>query len=311
VVKSNGSGSLPDANGRRGHSRAEPIVCDVAAVGEVRATTEQIAALRRAPGPTLGRVISPAVLKHADEQTIVGLAAVLRAITASALGNQDFASWGIVAAPRYLGRGAFSAALPRFLEEGAWGVSPHLIAHHSLHSPSGLISQVLKAHGPNFGAGGSEGSESDGLLSAAILLEEGQVTGVWVVMTASNSDDAPKGALRPDTLCEGVALALVKERPHWRGPRLEIAPGLSRLRTPLEDQLESQVASGLSWLAPSRQIVNDNLDARSTALIERALRVRLDPAHVPIRPTGGHRVRPGSHPARSREPVEDLESRHD
>src|SRR5262249_50077268 len=60
--------------------RAVAVGCDVVAHAAVRATAEELSALRRSPG-TLGGVAPPAsLLRHADEQTVVGLAAVLRAV---------------------------------------------------------------------------------------------------------------------------------------------------------------------------------------------------------------------------------------
>jgi hypothetical protein len=201
----------------------------VVAHAAVRATAEELPALRRSPG-TLGGVVPPAsLLRHADEQTVVGLAAVLRAVESGGLDPGAFGGWAVIAAPRLLGRPTFEAVFPQFLAEGAWGVSPHLIPNHSLHAPSGVISQVLKAHGPNLGLGGAPGRDAEALLAAAAFLEGGSVPGAWVVLTGwrdeRSEDEAPPS-------CEAMALALTASRPGWRGVRLQVGPASVRVNAP-------------------------------------------------------------------------------
>ena len=101
--------------------------------------------------------------------------------------------------------------LPRFLAEGAWDVSPHMIPHRSLHSVSGSVSQALKIHGPNFGVGGGPGCEAEVLLAGAALLEGMRLPGVWVVITRLDPelpDDGKTGRPVPGTFSRGLAMAL-------------------------------------------------------------------------------------------------------
>src|SRR5262249_10648029 len=158
-----------------------PVSCDVAASAVVRAPAAQVPALRQTVG--LPQPFPAALLKHADEQTVVGLAAVCRAVQAHGLGDTPFTHLGLLAAPRYFGRDAVVAALERFVAEGAWGVSPHHIPHRSLHSPSGTISLALQTHGPNFGVGGGPEGAGEVLLAAAALFARGEVPGLWLVLT--------------------------------------------------------------------------------------------------------------------------------
>lgn len=209
--------------------RASAVGCDVVAQAVVRATPDEIPALRRSPG-TLGRVaFPPSLLRHADEQSVVGLVAVLRAVQECGLDPLGFADWGVVAAPRFLGRSAFDAAFPQFLAEGAWGVSPLLISSHSLHAVSGMVSQAIQAHGPNLGVGGTPGGETEALLTAAVLLDGGTVPGVWVVLTGWSPDWDGTGKAAPPGVCEALSLALTAARPGWTGPRLRVAPGEVRV----------------------------------------------------------------------------------
>ncbi|HEY7308849.1 MAG TPA: hypothetical protein VH643_05720 [Gemmataceae bacterium] len=191
-------------------ARSCAVCCDVAADATVRVGLGSLADLRRNPGACGGEPLPPSFLKHADEQTVVGLAAVYKAIQTANLPANQFRDWGVLAAPRFLGRPAMAAALQRFKSEGAWGVSPHLIPHRSLHSISGTVSQALKIHGPNFGVGGGPGGAVEVLLAATAMLEGKKLPGVWVVLTCLDPEQPPEecGRPAPGTQCVGLALAL-------------------------------------------------------------------------------------------------------
>jgi hypothetical protein len=165
------------------------------------------------PGVT---ALPPNSLKYSDDQTCAGLAAVVQAIRGHGLAPESvpspFRDWAIVGAPRFLGRATMSTDLPRFLAEGAWGVSPHMIPHRSMHALSGTLSQALAAHGPNFGVGGGPGAEVEGLLCAVALLAGMNVPGVWLVLTRldpEESADPNTGRPFPGTRSLAVALALM------------------------------------------------------------------------------------------------------
>jgi hypothetical protein len=135
---------------------------------------------------------------------------VYKAIELAGWQAKSFDDWGVVAGPRFLGRPAMAAALHRFAAEGAWGVSPHLIPHRSLHSISGTVSQALKIHGPNFGVGGGPNAVLETLLAALALLEGKKLPGVWAVLTGLDPELPPDeaGRMAPGTYCVGLALAL-------------------------------------------------------------------------------------------------------
>lgn len=191
------------------------IECDVAAIGFARGTPSELKDWRRNPGEFGGEKLSYSLFKHADEQSVAGVVAVLRAIASFELDARGFDRWGVIAAPRFQGRSTFDVVWPRFLAEGAWGVSPHLAPQHTLHATSGLISQVLKAHGPNFGVDRARGAEIDGLMAASWALQTRKAPGVWAVMT---SVDAATGHI------EGFALALTLASEKHVGARLKIGP---------------------------------------------------------------------------------------
>lgn len=208
-------------------ARSCAVCCDVAAHAVVRLSPESLPELRRNLGPVPGEPLPASFLKHADEQTIAGLSAVYRAIDKTGLQATCFHDWGVVAAPRFLGRPTMVAALQRFAAEGAWGVSPHLIPHRSLHSVSGTISQALKIRGPNFGVGGGPGGTVEILLAATALLEGKRLPGVWMVLTCLEPETPPSdtGQLPEGTQAVGLALALAPSRMSGSRLRLRVIRG--------------------------------------------------------------------------------------
>jgi hypothetical protein len=197
-------------------ARNRAVCCEVAADAVLRLRMECLPEFRRNLGPSHGEPLPPSFLKHADEQTVAGLGAVFQAIDKSRLHSTCFRDWGVVAAPRFLGRPAMAAALQRFAAEGAWGVSPHLIPHRSLHSMSGTVSQALKIYGPNFGVGGGPSGPLEALLTAMALLERKRLPGVWVVLTCLDPELPPdaSGQPVPGTQAIGLALALTRSKKH-------------------------------------------------------------------------------------------------
>src|SRR5262249_27654157 len=145
------------------------VAAEIRAHALVRMTREEIVAYRRLPGPLPDGwgAIQPSALRYSDEQTIAAVAAGCRAPQGRSVGDRgSFEDWGILAAPRFLGRTSLVVALDRFREEGVWGVSPHLIPHFALHSQAGTLSLVLGTQGPNLGLGGGIHAASEGLLTA-------------------------------------------------------------------------------------------------------------------------------------------------
>ncbi len=201
----------------------------VLALGTACERYDQIGRLRktlRAPG----RDPFPATfLKHSDEQTVVALAAVINAIERNALAGYEFNDWGVLAAARYLGRETTAASIVKFAQEKAWGVSPHIIPHRSLHSLSGTLSQAFGFHGPNFGVGGGPHGASEVLRAVTAILVGGNVPGVWAVMTGWTPEVIPKRADCGDQadgampVCRAVAVALQPSPQHWDGARIRVA----------------------------------------------------------------------------------------
>ncbi len=211
------------------------VDCALVAFGSLRVTPEAIPSLRQTPAPGLEERVPASFLKHADEQTVVGLAAVYQAMSRHGLWDTPSSDWGVLAAPRFFGRAALVVALQRFALEGAWGVSPHLVPHRSLHSLSGTVSQALGIHGPNFGVGGGPRGAGEAMLVAAAMLSQGLVPAVWVVLTGWDPelllerDGTPhrNGKPPPLPVCNAVALALTRPEA-WDGATMAVAAGQIR-----------------------------------------------------------------------------------
>lgn len=204
----------------------------IIALAAARVPDVEIPALRKAPGLPGGPSITPALLKHADEQTVVALAAVLRALAASGMSAEECSEWGVIAAPRFLGRGPGTLAMKRYVSIGASSVSPLIIPTLSLHSMSGTISLALGMHGTNFGVGGSHGQLGEVLLTGLATVDALGLPGLWVVATEWGPEPRPddRGRSRIPTTCHAVALGLSARCDRQACWSLEITTTTTRAR---------------------------------------------------------------------------------
>jgi hypothetical protein len=184
--------------------------CAVEAYGVVSVPVEEVAALRKAPGPPGSRKVPVSLMKHADHQTVVGLAALLRAVHDAGWQGRSFDEWGMIAAPRFLGRIVAAAAIHKFKTQGVPGMSPLIIPTLSLHAVAGSLSLALGTHGFNYGVGGSHGHLGEALLAALAARDDDGVPGVWVVVTQFSPEPVPDtvGQSRTPSQVLGVAVAL-------------------------------------------------------------------------------------------------------
>lgn len=199
------------------------IPCDVVAHASVCAVSEEVRQLRQGLLLPSGERLPAAFMKQAEDQTIVAMAAVAEAMRRHGHIESSFSAWGVIGAPRFLGRVAMVAAIEKMRVEGAWGISPHLIPHRLLHALSGAISLAFKIHGPNFGVGGGPSGVSEALLTAAAMLEGARLPGLWVVMTGFDPEpDTRATQAGVSWRCSALALALVAARTDWQGLRLHV-----------------------------------------------------------------------------------------
>jgi hypothetical protein len=272
---------------------ARAVECDVTAHAQRCVPVEALADLRRQPAPLGDSALPPNFLKHSDEQCVAGLSAVYHAIHDHSLHKTDFSRWGVLAAPRFAGRPHLVSAIKRFMAEGSWGVSPHLVPHRSLHSLSGTISQALKIRGPNFGVGGGHSGAEEVIFTAVALLERKQLPGVWVVLTALDPEAAldDNGNGPPGKTVRALALALTAAQPGWHGLRLRLEmddtvmpaarPDFLRLFTMMEQigrEREPGKSRTLPWQNCARLTLAWTTETTETRNAERGTRNAPNPA---------------------------------
>ena len=177
--------------------------------GTARADLASIGPMRKALPPWAAADIPGHFLKHADEQTVLAVAAVDQAIRASDATSASYADWAIIAAPRFIGRIAGVATLERFSRGGGPAISPHVIPQHSLHSVAGALSILLGSRKPNFGVGGAGDALAESLL-AALTFAASNCQGVWLVATAWDPEPQldDQGQCLNQPVCYAAALAL-------------------------------------------------------------------------------------------------------
>lgn len=208
-------------------SLAKAMSLRVAACGVLGADAETIARWRKEPINFAGESLSVSFLRHADEQTVVALRAVLAAVSPQGWNEMSFRDWGVIAAGNFLGRSIMAQTVERLIQEGAWGVSPHFIPHQSLHAMSGTISQALKIHGPNFGVSGGPNASLDAFLVASAMMMDRQLPGLWLVLSGHDSECIPPrpSASAPPPTCRAVALAMT--HPNAGEPGIHVSVGCS------------------------------------------------------------------------------------
>ena len=186
-----------------------PFAVATHAVVEARAA--EIDGLRD-PEPVPGVPALPArFLRHCDEQTVVGMRAVLRAMAAHPH-EGTHARHGIVAASCQAGRIAAARALVLFRDGGPLTVSPHIVPQASLHSIAGAVSVGLGMHGPHLGVSGGPDAIGEGIIAAVSLLEGcgDDLPGVWVVVSEWAAEPAlgADGSVSDDPVCRALAFTL-------------------------------------------------------------------------------------------------------
>lgn len=226
--------------------------CAILGFGIAEATLDGIALLRKNPGPGRPPALEHQILKHADEHTVLALAAMLKGV-ATFPAEAQFSAWGVVAAPRWPGRFGTIYALDRYQADGARGVSAMGIPNVCLHSMSGTVSLVFAMRGPNLGVGGGLASVADGLLTGLNVQLEYRPPGTWVVLSEWAVEPGQAVTSEPPR-AQALALALgpVDQAPTAR--RLGLRPAHTPARdlacprlAGLTDFLLDPVPAGSSW----------------------------------------------------------------
>ncbi len=199
--------------------RISHVDSDVVATGWLSVRASEMVSLRAQAAAAYPDTLAMSVLKQADEQSLVSLLALQQAMNEAQLTREKIEHWGLIASARCPGRKRIAESLAKFREHGAWSTSPHLIPHCSLHSQSGLLSQALQLHGPNFGAGGMPGAESEAIWVALAMLHGDRLPGVWIVFTAWERETLAADDIR----CQALVLGLRRSAGKIGQPRLSFS----------------------------------------------------------------------------------------
>lgn len=208
-------GSIPNAE-------ATSAACGVASHALVEATLTEIPGLRDGAVPEGLSALPPRFLRHCDEQTVVGIRAVLDAIAAYPDPRPSFSDYGVVAAPCQAGRIATAQSLAMLRTAGGVAVSPHIVPQCSLHSVAGAVSVALGMHGPNIGASGGRHAVSEGLFaSLSLLAADASLPGIWLVVSGWTQEPALDASGKPvcgtpneagsGPICRALAVALTSD----------------------------------------------------------------------------------------------------
>jgi hypothetical protein len=256
--------------------------CTLRAVGTARATAEALKVLRKQPGPDSGPALPAGLLNHADEQTVVGVSAVLRAIADGQLPATGYRDWGVIGAPRFPGRVVLDQSLQKFTRMGPLSVSPLIVPFQSQHSLASMISLALHIHGPAVGIGGGSDTLVQALLGGLSLGQENALPGVWLVTTCWDPEPFSAAAEGTPPVCHAVALALAPARSSagYAGPRLCLRPATALGPSPTLPDLvryltDEAATEDTAWRCPAPggyelELVKPNAVARKAPFAKSA-----------------------------------------
>jgi hypothetical protein len=208
-------GSIPNAE-------AASAACGVTSHALVEATLAEIPGLRDGPVPEGVPTLPPRFLRHCDEQTVVGMRAVLAAIVAHPEPRPSFTDYGVVASACQSGRIATAQSLAMLRTAGGVAVSPHIVPQCSLHSLAGAVSVAFGMHGPNIGTSGGQHAVSEGLFtSLSMLAADASLPGIWLVVSGWTEEPSLDATGKPDCtpppdgrsgpVCRALAVALTAD----------------------------------------------------------------------------------------------------
>jgi hypothetical protein len=189
--------------------------CRITTHALVKARLSDMGALRSRPAPEGVPPLPPRFLRHADEHTVIGMHAVLMALSEVQSPERlpPLARHAVIAAPCQAGRIATAQALAGLDTSGPSAIKPHIVPQCSMHSVAGAVSVALGTHGPHLGVGGGPDALSEGFLVVTSLLASGgdpQCEAAWLIATEWDVEPAldSKGIPTDDPSCRAIAMLL-------------------------------------------------------------------------------------------------------
>ena len=188
--------------------------CQIDSCATVSAHLSEVQALAREKHAYGSYSLPTRFLRHADEQTVIGVRSILKAMAADTQGNSDISNDAVIAATCLAGQPAAARTMIGLRDKGPVAVTPHIVPQCSLHSVASAASVGFGMHGPNFGVGGGIHAVSEGLLLAVTLAPLLAITSpsarIWLICTGWDQQPSlkPNGEVDNDPLCRGLTLLL-------------------------------------------------------------------------------------------------------
>ena len=204
--------------------------------------------------------LPPRFLRHADEQTVIGMHSMVQAMATDTHRSRDISNDAVIAATCLAGQPSAARTMIGLRDKGPVAVTPHIVPQCSLHSMASAASVGFGMHGPNFGVGGGPHAPAEGFLLALtlapMLAKTSPSSRIWLVCTGWDQQPTldAKGVVTNDPICRGMTFVLKPERaqthdetqPHIQfstqknTSSVDILPSHSRLKE-LCEQFEKDV----------------------------------------------------------------------
>lgn len=243
---------------------APPGACLIRGGQVVAVRRSELGELARKPAPSGGPALPPRFLRHADEQTVVGMRAVLKTLVDAGGAAADLVHDAVVAASCGAGQPTAARTMVALKQQGPVGVTPHVVPQCSLHSPASAVSVGLGMHGPTIGVGGGPAAIAEGLLAASTLAMSLAGTqpaaAIWLVVTGWDTAPALDDNAAPtnDPTCRGLAL--------WLQPLTTSTPLPASAVVRIEPSSGPVLASGLADTPPLWEFCERLTQGRATTI---------------------------------------------
>jgi hypothetical protein len=162
--------------------------------------------------------LPPRFLRHADEQTVIGMHSIIQAMAADTQDSRDIRNDAVVAATCLGGQPSAARTMIGLRDKGPVAVTPHIVPQCSLHSVASAASVGFGMHGPNFGVGGGPHAPAEGFLLALtlapMLARTSPSSRIWLVCTGWDQQPCldAAGILTNDPICRGMTFVLKPEK---------------------------------------------------------------------------------------------------
>ncbi len=158
--------------------------------------------------------LPPRFLRHADEQTVIGMYSIVQAMATDTHDSRDISNDAVIAATCLAGQPSAARTMIGLRDKGPVAVTPHIVPQCSLHSVASAASVGFGMHGPNFGVGGGLHAPAEGFLLALtlapMLAKTSPSSRIWLVCTGWDQQPTldANGDLTNDPICRGMTFVL-------------------------------------------------------------------------------------------------------